>query len=216
MNTIKQNLVEDTVQHKVEFAGFWIRLFASFVDALVLIPISILSIYNTSEFKNMLFAILLIIAYAVYKPIMETYYSATIGKMAFNLKVVDLEFKEIKMDQAIKRYIPWIFFTFFSILITILTYNNVGFKDIIYHDEYEALQEELGYDLYMNIANLILLISVLPVAFSKTKQGLHDQLAGTYCIYNLRKTENELTEEEITKVRAMKIERRIDINEDLD
>ncbi|MCB0737324.1 MAG: hypothetical protein KDC92_07415 [Bacteroidetes bacterium] len=43
-------------------------------------------------------------------------------------------------------------------------------------------QRSMGAGMLSQLVNLFILISVLAVVFSKTKQGLHDNIAGTYVV----------------------------------
>ena len=168
----------------VKYAGFWIRVAAALIDTLVLIPIFGLNFYNLFGIKSIYLALLLPVIAAIYKPFMEYKYGATLGKMAVKIKVVDLDYKAIDLGTAIKRYIPWILVNVVSLVTIYLTFSNPAFIDAESFMEVGLLQQENGYDTYVNVANLAVLISVIFVAFDKEKQGLHDRLADTYCIYS--------------------------------
>ena len=67
-----------------QFAGFWIRLAAAFIDALIIIPVAFIS--GFTPFIGDYLAPILGVAYAF---IMEGLYGATFGKKAVGLTVVD-------------------------------------------------------------------------------------------------------------------------------
>ena len=79
----------------VEYAGFWIRVGASLIDFLVLLPVVGLSIFNMMSIKSMSLMLVLTIAGAIYKPYFEWKKGATIGKSAVGIKVVNMNFEPI-------------------------------------------------------------------------------------------------------------------------
>lgn len=183
MNTLSKEPFEDDLKNKYKFAGFWIRFGASLIDSLVLIPLFGLVSYNITNLKSLVVAIILLLIGSSYKPLMETYCSATVGKMAVNIKVVDLEFNDISWKHALKRWFPWSISSIISLVFIMLTFSDPGFEEVTNFISFGQYQREQGYDLYQHLANLIIYIPVLTLLFSKTKQGLHDKFAGTYCIY---------------------------------
>ncbi|MEJ2701101.1 MAG: RDD family protein [Sedimentisphaerales bacterium] len=64
-------------------AGFWIRFGAQIVDFFVLIPVVVLSYWNTFALKSMIVLVLISVPGLVYKPFMESFFGATLGKMAW-------------------------------------------------------------------------------------------------------------------------------------
>ncbi|NIP39067.1 MAG: RDD family protein [Candidatus Dadabacteria bacterium] len=142
---------------ELEYAGFWIRLFAAILDsvliAIVTLPI-LWGIYGNEyfdsgseyfEMSNMIrgfwdFIISWVLP-AVAVILFWIYRSATPGKMYFELKVVDAATGEKPaLGQSIIRY--------------------------------------LGYF----VSTLPLLLGLIWVAFDKKKQGWHDKIANTYVI----------------------------------
>lgn len=142
--------------HDLEYAGFWIRVWASIIDtvliAIITIPI-LLAIYGTQYFESekekiiegpMDFLIswvlpaIAIITFWVYR-------AATPGKMAISSKIVDAQTgDQPSTGQFVGRY-----FAYF-------------------------------------ISALPLGLGILWVAFDKKKQGWHDKLAGTVVVRKKR------------------------------
>lgn len=166
----------------LRYAGFWIRFVASFLDGLILLPLAIVNIFAITYFKSIPIYVLSILLSAAYKPICEFNFGATLGKMAIDLKVVNEKFQKISLEQAILRAIPFLLSSIIGILMILLididTFDeNVGFL------EFGEIMQNSNYHWLENISNLILLVSCLVVAFDTRKQGLHDKLARTYCVY---------------------------------
>ena len=69
-------------KEEIEYAGFWIRVGAAIIDSFVMIPIIAISFYNLLSLKSVILLYILTLISAVYKPLMEWRYGATVGKMA--------------------------------------------------------------------------------------------------------------------------------------
>jgi uncharacterized RDD family membrane protein YckC len=165
-----------------KWAGFWIRVGASFIDFLVYLPLIGLNFYNVYRLKSLSFQLIIDLILILYKPVMEYKYGATVGKMAVKIKVVNYEFGQISISQAIIRYIPLGLGQLFSIAGTIILFQNPDFLAATTMLDIGTLQKETLAPVLNYITSFISIISCLVVAFSLKKQGLHDMLAKTYCV----------------------------------
>lgn len=166
-----------------KWAGFWIRVGASLIDFLVYLPLIGLNMYNLYVFKNLPLQLIVTLLLILYKPFMEFKYGATFGKMAVKIKVVSKDFEMITLSQSIIRYTPWIIEHVFSIYGTIMLFQHADFITTTSWTDVGLLQNEVTPKAFNIVSSTILLISCVSVGFSTTKQGLHDKIAGTYCIY---------------------------------
>jgi uncharacterized RDD family membrane protein YckC len=184
-NILDNNLVSptDTTTDETKWAGFWIRVGASLIDFLVYLPLVGLNLYNLYSLKNLPLQLIITLIMIAYKPLMEFRYSATLGKMAVKIKVVNTEFEKLTFSQAWVRYIPWLIGQVVSIFTTIILFTNPDFQYATGMVEVATVQKEIIPQAYSYITSGILLISCLVVAFNDKKQGLHDMIAKTYCIY---------------------------------
>ena len=189
-NQIMENTILDDNLFKGEekeiiplrFAGFWIRFVASFLDGLIMLPLAIVNIFAITYFNSIPIYVLSILLSAAYKPFCEFKFGATLGKMAIDLKVVNEKFQKISIEQALLRATPFLLSSIIGILMILLIDinnidENIGFL------EFGEIMQNSNYYWLENISNLILLVSCLVVAFDTRKQGLHDKLAKTYCVY---------------------------------
>ena len=174
-------LKNDTNQPK--WAGFWIRVGATLIDILVYLPLIGLNMYNLYVLKSLPLQLIITAIMLAYKPFMEYKYGATLGKMAVKIKVVNSNLESISLGQSIIRYSPWLLGQVFSIIGTVLLFQHSDFEIASGMMEMGLLQQEVISPIYNYISSAVLLISVVVVAFQAKKQGLHDLLAGTYCIY---------------------------------
>ncbi len=177
------NLAEHkTSLENVKFAGFWIRVGASLIDALVMLPIIGLSTYNSLNIKSLPLMLLLSVIAFLYKPYLEWKKSATLGKLAVGIRVVDYSMNNISLDQAIKRYFPWIGSFLISMTINLILFTSEEFKDVDEFLELGLLIKESPINSISSIYNFVFIIVIGAVIFDKRKQGFHDKYAETYCI----------------------------------
>ena len=169
----------------IRYAGFWIRVGATFIDFLVLMPVVFLNYYNLLVVKNLPLLLLTIVIPMIYKPFMEYKYGATLGKMAVSVKVVDYNYSPISLEQAATRYIPWFINVAISAILTITLFNAPDFYEINELTEIGYATQNQPFYLYSQAYNFVFLLFVIFVAFNFKKQGLHDLMAKTYCIYTV-------------------------------
>ncbi len=171
----------------VEYAKFWSRAGAYFIDGIIVsIFSSAFNYINIMNFKSFLLYLPIAILAILYKPYMESKYGATFGKMALNLKVTDHNFNQIGLKQSFLRSIFFIFPAIFYIPIYFLAFNNEALADLTGFMEF-AQGMIIEYPIQTWISNIsfaIILadIIVLLVNELKTQSSLHDQIAKTYVI----------------------------------
>ena len=114
---------------------------------------------------------------------MEYKYGATLGKMAVGIKVVNKDFNSITLEQSIFRYIPWLISQAISIYATVMLFQHPDFAEATGMMDVGYLQNEIVSPGISFLGSSFLLISCIVVGFTKTKRGIHDMMADTYCIY---------------------------------
>ena len=142
----------EDAENNIVYAGFWLRLFATVIDLIILfflITLPVSMIYGADQYLNntayTYMGVWHFIIEFVFPLILTIWlwlrFSATPGKMFLKLKIVDIKTSgPISLRQAIIRYF--------------------GYVPSIY----------------------CLLLGILWVAFDKRKQGWHDKLASTAVI----------------------------------
>lgn len=178
------NYDDQYLEPSYQYAGFWIRVGASLVDALIFIAIGIVNLYNLLSFKSMVLELTIAAIYLAYKPFFEYQYGATFGKMALKIRVIDAEGGPIDAQQAIIRNIPYMLVAAVSVLVTLQVYFEPGFNNVDTFAEYTAVTTAATNEILNTVVNLFYLVSCLFVAFRANRQALHDSMAGTYCIHN--------------------------------
>ena len=145
-----EEIILDQEVKPVRYAGFWLRFVASLIDGIVLyivqmiITVPLMGIMgftalnaesmNEAQQMGAIGAIIGIVLMTflfssivqwLYYALMETYYGATLGKMALGLKVTDLEGNKISFLKATGRY----FGKILSGLILLIGYIMAAFTE---------------------------------------------------------------------------------------
>ncbi len=174
--------IQTTETQQTKWAGFWIRVGASLIDVLVLVPVIVLNFVNLLSIKSLAFQLLLDLTVICYKPFMEYQYGATLGKRALQIKVVNEHFGNISLPQAILRAFPYWLNQLISLIGGVLLYQHVNFESADSFIRIAALQADVMPSYISSGISFICVISMLVVAFTSRKQGIHDLMAKTFCV----------------------------------
>ncbi len=164
------------------YAAFWQRALATLIDLVVFIPAGALSLYNILQLKILPLAILLTLAFPVYKIFMEYRYGATLGKRALSLKVVDPSGQPINLDQAFRRFALYATDTITTIITLVKFFALDAFQEVRTMPAYSQFLEDYSNPLLTQVSVFIVVTSIMFVIIDDKKQALHDKLAQTYCI----------------------------------
>ncbi|UCD50025.1 MAG: RDD family protein [Phycisphaerales bacterium] len=164
-------------------AGFWIRVGASIIDWLVFIPIMILFFWNMFSLRNTALLILISVPGFLYKPFMEAFCGATLGKMSCGIKVVDAEGKKLSLFSAYIRAFPFLMSSGVELGRQLILFSSEQFQEATSWIEASQVRTETFLDYVGPLVNLLILIDCVLVVFTFRKQALHDMLAESYCVY---------------------------------
>lgn len=170
---------------QVKYANFWIRLAAAIIDIVILTPVAMLDAYNLLDIRSSSLIILLIVLRAVYQPIMELFFGATLGKMIMKIKVTDETYNPISLNQALLRWLAYFPYYFLLIL------SNLDILKQLGEIQLASLQELLDWKIaniqpteleeYSQI--LMFVVAAFVILDNNTKRGLHDRIAKTFVIH---------------------------------
>lgn len=163
-------------------AGFWIRVAAAFIDGLIFMPLFILQFMDLLWWKSFFLILVLSIPTLFYKPLMETYKGATLGKMACGLRVIDEEGNNLTLQAAYMRYLPQLMALFVGLFGYVLLFANPEFIKITSLLELAQFRQPNSSGLVQMAVNCFVLVDGLMVAFTYRKRAIHDMLAHSYCI----------------------------------
>lgn len=167
--------------HRLEYVGFWPRVGASFIDLLVILPIVMLMLWNLISLKSLPVDFFLAFLMLGYKPFFEYRYGGTLGKQALKIAVVNGNYERMDLSTSLIRNGVYIASSLMGMYNSIILFNLPGFQNVNSLASYGMLEE--GADPVGQLLSLITIIMVLFVAFTRRKQGLHDLVANTYCVY---------------------------------
>ena len=164
-------------------AGFWIRVGAHIIDSLIFIPIMILAFWNMFTLKSMFVLILISLPGFVYKPFMESYFGATLGKMACRIKVIDDNGKKLSMLCAYVRFLPFFVHAAITLVSQVILFSSPQFESVRSFIELGQVQEKGFLYALSTLIGIFIIIDCVVVAFTFRKRALHDMLAESFCVY---------------------------------
>jgi uncharacterized RDD family membrane protein YckC len=164
-------------------AGFWIRVGARLIDNFIFLPLIILMFLNLFFWQDAAVAVVLFLPGALYKPLMESKFGATLGKMAVEIKVTDEAGNLINLNTSFIRSSPDIVAGLIGLIGTLLFLNSPDFEYAESLEEFLVLMERTSVEPWQTIVNLFVIIDALVVAFTHRKRAIHDFMAKTYCVY---------------------------------
>lgn len=112
------------------YAGFWVRVVASILDALVLLPVGIFTFFSLIYFNSLPLYVLSVIISGLYKPFCEYKFGATLGKMVIDLKVTSEDYQSLSLEQSFIRSSPFLLNTIASILLIFLVFDANTFDKV--------------------------------------------------------------------------------------
>jgi uncharacterized RDD family membrane protein YckC len=164
-------------------AGFWIRVGAYIIDFLIFIPIGILSFWNTYSLKSIVVLVLISLPGLMYKPFMESFFSATLGKMSCKIKVIDDNGKKLSLFNAYIRFFPFLLLAGVSLASQVILFSSSQFQSARSWIEIKQAQQVNFLVVISYSAMVLVLIDCIMVAFTFRKRALHDMMADSFCVY---------------------------------
>lgn len=171
----------------VEYGKFWGRALAYIADGLILMLISLPITYlNITEYKSFNLYLIIAIFGFLYKPILEFYFGATIGKYFLGLRVTDRNYNRISLSQSFLRSLILTLPSTLFIPIFYLAFNNPDILKIDSFIEYSQAVA-LNYPIQNYISYVIQLILVIEIIIlltdkTKTQRALHDRIGRTFVV----------------------------------
>ena len=180
--TYERSIFEE--EARMVYGGFWERFGALILDGLILLPLTVLNYFNTSLWKSVPLLIAVGIVSLVYKPLLEFLYSATPGKKALSLMVVNTNYDKINLMDALLRNIFGIIGGLGSMIVGVYTLNNNLYMGRMQAgaDMTEVMKGAMTAGLYGFSIGLIYIADAICLIANNKKQSLHDLIAKTYVI----------------------------------
>nr|WP_299339032.1 RDD family protein [Allomuricauda sp.] len=171
----------------IAYGKFWDRVGAYLLDAIILGSVTVgLNYINITNFKSFAFYLPIAIVGILYKPYMESYFGATLGKMALNLKVTDLEYNKIGFEKSLLRSLIVILPSLIYVPVYYLAFGNPTITDTNGFMEFSTALANAypASTIVTNIFSVVFItdLIVLLTDGSKKQRSLKDFMAKTYVI----------------------------------
>ena len=161
------------------------RFLAYLVDTLLLTLLTALTIYVMIGPRLVYVAIGLTVVEALYKPIMESRYGWTLGKLSQKIMVIDAATgRRPDFNQSLMRYLPWGLGMFASIFLILQYAKDPAFAEVA--DGWAYLDYERDSPWRKN--TILAIIQQVPLFSSAwmvgdvLRQAIHDKLARTLVV----------------------------------
>jgi uncharacterized RDD family membrane protein YckC len=164
-------------------AGFWVRLGAYVLDFLVFIPIVLVNLWNVYSLKSTMVLVLITVPSLLYKPLMESFCGATLGKMACGLKVVDAKGNKLSVPIAYVRFFLFFLASAIGLASEVIRFSSPEFKAATTWMEAAQVKPPIFLGAVSSVVGLFVLVDCVFAAFTFRKRALHDMLAGSFCVY---------------------------------
>jgi uncharacterized RDD family membrane protein YckC len=174
----------------VRYAGFWPRLGAMLVDALVLSPFIVLSYWAWSQSRSVALAmeVPLAFVFAFYNIYFVGRWGMTVGKCVLKLKVVSLDGEPAGFRRAFYRHSVDLALSVIACALTLSALMSVvehEFNVLAFAERIDLLSQRTG--AASDVLNWIYLawaLSELAVLLMNEKRrALHDYIAGTVVVH---------------------------------
>ena len=170
---------------ELQYQGFSSRWKSFLIDNIIVgIFLTAVSFINLSFHRDFPIYLISNIIALSYKPLMETFFGATLGKMLINLKVVDYEGNPINAAQAwlrqifrISQFLLGVFFYYAAFHDPVLLQTK-GYADF----QTEFLDAYGGVRYISNGLFFVILAEVLFMNMDPMHRSLHDRIAKTVVV----------------------------------
>lgn len=159
-----------------KYQTFLPRFVALVIDAFIMLPIAISDDwFRQAEFPPLFFYFWIpisILIFPLYSILMHGIYGQTLGKMAMNVKVLDVSEEPLKFSQAIWRELPQLIFNFASIVLGIVFLNQ----------DAESAPVKNSYMVYTVLAAIWGFADIFVFLTDSKRRALHDYIAGSVVV----------------------------------
>lgn len=167
----------------VTYGSFWDRVFASIIDGLVLIPISLIDNYNESTFKSVPLLTITTLIGLLYKPFMEAKYYATLGKKAMGLTIITSNFEKPSLKNILLRDIIDLTTRIALAITSFITFFTSEFESIDSAAGFSVLSNSLTGSLWILLGlSFLTLIDAIFLLTDSKRRALHDRIGQTLVI----------------------------------
>jgi uncharacterized RDD family membrane protein YckC len=181
---LDENLIEEP-KRQVRYAGFWPRFGASVIDMILLIPIVfIIAYFSLTSFGTPWLYIVISILAQAYRPVMETVYGGTLGKLALDLRIVNVNHKKAGLSVILIRNAPYLIPSLISVIVTSFALLQSGVEQVNSIFDMRNLTESSTLLNSLNaLMYLFLVVDIIVFFADRYQRAWHDKIAGTFVIH---------------------------------
>lgn len=171
------------------YAGFWIRLGALLLDFLIVLPVSLLTLYLNGLDKNAYYftvvpSLIFGLWYYIY---LVKKYGGTPGKLIAGIAIIRIDGEKIEWKEAILRHIVLFGLSIFGIVLTIISLmhaNPVQYESLgwMHKQQYLMALSPVLFAFYTWTSNIWIYSEYIVLLTNKRKRAIHDYIAGTVIV----------------------------------
>lgn len=180
-----ENLLNDFEQPQYSYVGFWPRLGALLIDAIILWVFNYLLEFPLSELDNNL--VLIVVTAAVplfYNLFLEYKYGATFGKMLLKIKIVNYELQPPGINNIVLRNIIYIVIQLVTFGTELNSYfNSLSSEPVEFTGFDSFFTPVMIIGLIYSVGVLVIYVIELVFLLNDPKcRALHDRIGKTYVV----------------------------------
>ena len=159
-----------------KYKTFFPRFVALLIDSFIMLPLAILDEwFRRAEFSPLFFYIwipLSALVFPVYTIVMNGLYGQTLGKMAMNVKILDVSEEPIKFKQAIFRGIPDVIYRI----------GVVSLGIVFFGQDPESESFKTAYGTFVTFALIWGMAEIWIFFLNDKRRALHDFIGRTVVV----------------------------------
>jgi uncharacterized RDD family membrane protein YckC len=143
----------------------------------------ILNFWNLLSLQSTVVLVLINVPALLYKPLMEAFCGATLGKLACGIRVIDGKGAKLSLFYAYVRAFPFLLSTGAGLAGQVVLFSLPAFQEATSMAELGQTNSGAFWNAVGLVVNLLILVDCVVAAFTFRKRALHDMLAESYCVY---------------------------------
>jgi uncharacterized RDD family membrane protein YckC len=170
----------------MEYGGFWRRVGASLLDALILSPLGLALFVGISytHLAYLYYSVPSVVIFLIYDVYLVAKYGGTPGKRILGMRITNLDGTPVSLKTAFIRYSPVFVFTVLSSIASVFTSLNlggIGFEELSYIEKLGALGTHAPSwnEPVTWITQAWYIVGAITLAANSRKRAVHDFIAGT-------------------------------------
>jgi uncharacterized RDD family membrane protein YckC len=170
----------------MEYGGFWRRVGAMILDAIILAPMGIALMIglNFTHYAYIYYSLPSLVVFLFYHVYLVRRFGGTPGKRIIRMRITMTDGSPITLKAAVIRYMPMLLLAIVSSIATIITSLNLdgsGFESLGYLEKMQAVSQHApSWNIVFTwVMWSWWIIGAITLAANARKRAVHDFMAGT-------------------------------------